>query len=64
MQNEEWTALVEQVLRTLGEISPGDINTAKFTVIADNKLAAASDEPPKPNDGRPKIFSLVVTTRG
>ena len=63
MNADEWKTLVERVLRTLGEVSPDDIQSATFTTCP-HALAAGSDEPLAPNDGRPKIFTLTVTTRG
>lgn len=63
MINEEWVALIERVLRTLGEVSPDHVVSAEFKVKL-HELAAASDEPPRPGDGRPKVFTLTVTTSG
>ena len=65
MSNDDWRALVERVLRTLGEVSPDDITSAEFRVRP-HALAAPNDDgsAPAPNDGRPKVFTLTVTTSG
>lgn len=63
MANDEWVALIERVLRTLGEVSPDHVVSAEFRVRL-HELAAASEERPAPGDGRPKIFTLTVTTSG
>lgn len=65
MKLEAWLVVMRKVWDTLGAVEAGRVTDVDFKVELHPMAAGSADAGQlQPNDGRPKVFTLVVTTSG